>query len=84
MPRQSPDVSKKFSDNFHPNLDKITNKNPYLIVILGVLNAKPSNWYKYDTTCEGRKINAITSPFSLKRLIQEPTHILTDYRPVFI
>ena len=38
-----------------------------------------SNWYKYDaTTYEGFKIDAIMSQFSLKQLIQEPTHILND------
>ena len=30
------------------------------------------------TTYEGSKIDAITSQFGLKQLIQEPTHILTD------
>ena len=41
--------------------------------------SKPSNWYKHDTTtCEGSKVDAITSQFGLKQLIQKPTHILTD------
>ena len=62
--------------NFELNLDKIANKNPYLIVILGDYNG---NWYKQDTTtCEGSKIDAITSHFGLKQLIQKPIHILND------
>ena len=78
-PSQSPDVFEKFTDNFELNLDKIANKNPYLIVILGDFNAKSSNWYKHDTTIyEGSKINAITSQFGLKQLIKEPTHSLND------
>ena len=78
-PSQSLDVFEKFADNFELNLDKVTNKNPYLIVILGDFNAKSSNWYKHDTTTyEGSKIDAITSQFGLKQLIQEPTHVLTD------
>ena len=78
-PSQSLDVFEKFADNFALNLDKVTNKNPYLIVILGDFNAKSSNWYKHDTTTyEGSKIDVITSQFGLKQLIQEPTHILTD------
>ena len=78
-PSQSLDAFEKFADNFEPNLDKVTNKNPYLIVILGDFNAKLSSWYKHDTTTyEGSKIDAITSQFGLKQLIQEPTHILTD------
>ena len=57
--------------NFELNLDKIANKNPYLIVILGDVNAKSSNWHKNDTTTyEGSKINAITSHFGLNQLIQ--------------
>ena len=78
-PSQSLDVFEKFADNFELNLDKVTNKNPYLIIILGDFSAKSSNWYKHDTTTyEGSKIDAITSQFRLKQLIQEPTHILTD------
>ena len=78
-PSQSLDAFEKFADNFEPNLEKVTNKNPYLIVILGDFNAKLSSWYKHDTTTyEGSKIDAITSQFGLKQLIQEPTHILTD------
>ena len=50
-----------------------------MIVILGDFNAKSSNWYKHDkTTYEGSKIEAITSQFGLKQLIQEPTHILSN------
>ena len=78
-PSQSTGVFEKFAGNFELNLDKIANKNSYLIVILGDFNAKSSNWYKHDTTTyEGSKIDATTSQFDLKQLIQEPTHILTD------
>ena len=50
-----------------------------MIVILGDFNAKSSNWYKDDkTTYEGSKVEAITSQFGLKHLIQEPTHILSN------
>ena len=76
---QSPDVFEKFADNFELNLDKIANKNSYLIVILGDFNAKSSNWFKHDTaTYEGSKVDGIMSQFGLKQLIQETTHILTD------
>ena len=85
MPSQSSDVFEKFADNFEPNLDKITNKNPYLIVILDDkckvidVNAKSYSWYKHDTTTyEDWKIDVIKSQFGLKHLIQEATHILTD------
>ena len=79
LPSQSPDVFEKFSDNFELNLDKIANKNRYLIVIPGEFNAKSSNWYEHDMTrYKGSKINAITSQFGLKQLIQGPTHVLND------
>ena len=78
-PNQSRDVFEKFSDNFELNLDKITNKNLYLIAIHGDFNAESSNWYKQDTTtCEGSKIHAITSQFGLHQLVHELTYILTD------
>ena len=78
-PSQSLDVFEKFPDNVEFSLDKITNKNPYLKFILGDCNTKLSNWYKHDTiTYEGSKVDAITSKFGLKQLIQESTHILTD------
>ena len=48
-PSQSQDVFEIFADNFELNLDKIANKNPYLIVFLGDFSAKSSNWYKHDT-----------------------------------
>ena len=65
-PSQMLDVFEKFADNFEFNLDKIINKNPYLIVILGDFDAKPFSWYKHDTTTyEGSKINDVTSQYGL-------------------
>ena len=78
-PSQSHDIFETFVDNPELNLDTIANKNPYFIVVLGQFNVKSSNWYKHDkTTYEGSKIEAITSPFGLKQLTQEPTHILSN------
>ena len=46
--------------------------------------AKSSNWYKHDkTTYEGSEIEAITSRFGLKQLIQEPRHILSNTSSCF-
>ena len=51
--------------------------NPFLIVLLGDLNAKLSKWQKNDSTSyEDTKIDGITSQFGMKQLINEPTHIL--------
>ena len=72
-------IPEKFADNLELNLDTIANKNRYLIFILGDFNAKSSNWCKFDkTTDEGSRIEAITSQFGLKQLIQEPKHILSN------
>ena len=61
-PSQSFDT---LEDNLELNLDKIANKNPYLIVALGDFNVKSSNWYKHDkATYECSKNDAITSQFS--------------------
>ena len=78
-PSQSSDTFEDFADNLELNLDKIANKSPYLLVVLGNFNVKSSDWYKHDeTTYEGSKIDAITCQFGLQQLTKEPTHILTD------
>ena len=42
-PSQTLDIFKTFADNFELTLDTIVNKNQFLIVALGDLNAKTSN-----------------------------------------
>ena len=79
-PSQLHDIHEKLADNLEQNLDTIANKNRYLIVVLREFNAKSSNWYKHDkTTYKGSKIEAITSQFGLKQLIQEPIQILSNW-----
>ena len=79
LPSQLSDTFEDFEDNLKLNLNKITNKSPYLLVVLGDFNVKLSNWYKHDkTTYEGSKTDAVTSQFALQQLIKEPVHILTD------
>ena len=41
-PSQSSDTFKNFADNFELNLNKITNKSPYFLVVLGDFNVKSS------------------------------------------
>ena len=72
---QSSDNYEDFAENLELNLDKIANKSPYVLVVLGDFNVKSSNWSKHDkTTYDGSKIIAITSQFGLQQLIKEPTH----------
>ena len=74
---QSSNSFEEFADNLQLSLDKISNQNPFLTVVLSDINTKSSNWYKHDqTTYEGSKIDAVTSQFRLQQLIKEPTHIL--------
>ena len=59
-PSQSHDIFETFADSLELNLETITSKNPYLIVILGDFYATSSNWYKRNkTTYGGSKIEAI-------------------------
>ena len=76
-PSQSSDSFEEFADNLQLSLDKISNQNPFLTVVLGDFNTKSSNWYKHDQTAyEGSKMDVVTSQFGLQQLIKEPTHIL--------
>ena len=76
---QSSDFFQNFANNLQLPLDKISNQNPFLTVVLGDFNAKSSNFYIHDkTTYEGYKIDALTSQFGLKQLIKEPTEILRN------
>ena len=76
-PSQSSDSFQEFTDNLQLSLDKISNQNPFLTVVLGDFNTKSSNWYKHDkTTYEDSKVDAVTSQFGLQQLIKESTHIL--------
>ena len=76
-PSQLSDFFEEFADNLQLTLDKTSNQNPFLTVVLGDFNTKSSNWYTQDqATHKGSKIDAITSQFGLQQLIKEPTRIL--------
>ena len=75
-PSQSSHSFEEFPDNLQLSLDKISNQNPFLTVVLGDFNTKSSNWYKHNqTTQESSKIDTATSQFGLKHLIKEPIYI---------
>ena len=68
-----------FSNNFEMNLEVLSQKNPFLLTVLGDFNAKSKNWYNQDkTSFEGSTIENITSQFGLHQLINEPTHLLQN------
>ena len=61
---QSQDDFKSFINNFELNLNSAMVNNPFLTVLLGGFNAKPSLWYNNDIiTHEGSKIDGVTSQY---------------------
>ena len=70
------DEFEKFIDNLELNLETLCQNNPFLIVLIGDLNAKSKNWYSHDKTShEGNEIENVTAQFGLQQIIKEPTHI---------
>ena len=61
-------------------MESITQKNPFLTVVIGDFNARSSKWWTDDkTTQEGLKIENLLSQFSLSQVINEPTHISQNF-----
>ena len=57
-------------------METLCQNNPFLIVLIGDLNAKSKNWYSHDKTShEGNEIENVTAQFGLKQIIKEPTHV---------
>ena len=68
-----------FSDNLEMTLHLVSNKNPFLVVVLGDFNAKLSRWHDKDSsTSEGILVESITSQFGLHQIIYEPTYMLEN------
>ena len=59
------------------NLETLTQRNLFLMVVLGDFNAKSKHWCNQDSTnFEGISIKNVTSQFGLSQIITEATHIL--------
>ena len=59
-------------------LDKFVHNNPFLLAVIGKLNAKSKWLYPLDKiTYEGNKFENITSNTGLHQLIKEATHTHT-------
>ena len=66
---QSQDKFGTFTNNLELILVKIFETNPFLVIAMGNLNAKLSQWYKNDkTTTEVSKIANLTSSTDSKKL----------------
>ena len=58
------------------NLETLCQNNPFLILLIGDLNAKSKNWFSHDKTShEGNEIENVTAQFGLQQIIKETTHI---------
>ena len=65
---------KKIIENLELNLESLCQNNPFLIVLIGDLNAKSKNWYFHDKSShEGNAIKNVTEQFDLQQIIIEPT-----------
>ena len=76
-PSQSSEEFDKYLSNFEFLLDYMTNRNPFVSIIIGDFNARSNNWCSSDkTTYEGKKLETLTSQCGFKQAISDPTHIL--------
>ena len=75
-PSQSADEYENFLNKLNLTMESITQKNPFLTVVIVEVNARSSKWWMDDkTTQEGLKIDNLLSQFSLSQVINEPTPI---------
>ena len=75
-PSQTQDEFEKFIDDLELSLNTLCQNNPFLIVLIGDLNAKSKNVYCHDKSShEGIAMENVTAQFGLKQIINEPTHI---------
>ena len=75
-PSQSADEFNNFLNKLNLTMESITQKNPFLTVVIGDFNARSSKWCIDDkTTQEGLKIENLLYQFSLSQVINQPTHI---------
>ena len=78
-PSQTSDDFNSFTTNLEKLVVNISSTNPHFILMIGDFNAKSSNWSSNDTTtAEGAQLDYLTSLYSMKQAITEPTHILEN------
>ena len=58
-------------------MERLTQKNYFLLTAIGDFNPKSSNWHNKDkTSFEGNPIENVTLQLRLHQIINGPTHIL--------
>ena len=74
-------MNLRILSNLDLTLEVLTQKNPFLTVIIGDLNAKFNKWCSTDkTTPEAAKLDNLISQYGLTQLLKEPTNISDNYR----
>ena len=56
-------------------MESVTQKNPFLTLLIGDFNARSSKWWTNKTTQESLQIENLFSQFSFPQVINEPNHI---------
>ena len=75
-PSQNSDEFKPFLSNFEFLLQDISNRNPYLTLLLDGFNARNRNWGNHDIpTTEGIQLEINTTIYGHQQLVDEPTFI---------
>ena len=75
-PSQTTNEFDNFLNNLNIMLESVTQKNPFLTVVIGDFNARLSKWWSDDrTTQEGLRIEKLLSKSALSQVINKPTHI---------
>ena len=75
-PNQNSDKFESLLSNFEFLLQDISNRNPYLTLLLGDYSARNTKWWDHDiTTTERTQLETTTTIYGLQQLIDEPTHI---------
>ena len=65
--------------NFEQVLYDLIARNPLFVLITGDFNVRTAKWWRNDTTTtEGTKIDSITTSYSFRQIISDPTHILPN------
>ena len=78
-PSQSRKEFEKFLGNFEVLIKAISNQKDRISIIMGEVNARSSNWCKYDiSNKEEVQIDSVISTHGLEQFIYEPTHILSN------
>ena len=80
-PSQSQNEFQVFMNNFELMLSKMSDENPYCVIVTGDLNCRSSHWWENDIDNEeGKLFEPFSSDLGLHQLISEPTHFIGNSR----